>query len=188
MTRGTFVAFTGANPAFLTTGEFNGDMGPTMDYGEKFGPEFKTSVTDVDSFEKFAEKVVREFGYEDDYEGRDGHLYQDDGADVGGGPDGPFPLGDVWERVFNDSDYGYFKNFSDRDVWMKDTNGVVACVPPGGFECYYFGHLLDDEEDMDAVRSWGKKRARGDNGMEPLRYNDATGEFGKAGGKSEEAE
>ena len=167
MTRGTFAFITDTNPKsdtamrMIVSEEYNGDMGPDMINGIKFGGKFFREVENRDQFVKhcldtsvafeYAEDGMEKDDYERDY--LETHLIEDNSKD------NPFVMVNIvkkdglqdydknpYSTIFHYSDYVYMKNMSSHPAFFKDADKKVFCLAPAQSKILCFGHQIENEE------------------------------------------
>ena len=140
MTRGTFAFIADTNPAsetamqMIVSEEYNGDMGPDMVNGIKFGGEFFWKVETLDQFVKHCLDTAIDFEYADDDTAKDDYRSEsmNDYLITGNTKDNPFVMVHVVNRngiqdygknpystIFHYSDYVYMKNMSSHPAFSR---------------------------------------------------------------------
>lgn len=167
MTRGTFAFITDTNPKsdtamqMIVSEEYNGDMGPDMINGIKFGGKFFREVENRDQFVKHCLDTAIDFEYADDDTAKDDYRSEsmNDYLITGNTKDNPFVMVHIVNRngiqdydknpystIFHYSDYVYMKNMSSHPAFFKDADKKVFCLAPAQSKILCFGHQIENEE------------------------------------------
>lgn len=151
----------------LVSEQYNGDMGPAMNKGLRYGGAFVRNIQTKEQFEQFCLRVSRDYGYTTVFE--DGKKVEDyakeriaDNLIEGGDAthDNPFVvyekkydkdgtrdyLSGPYSRIFHFSDYVYMKNMSSHALFFKDADKQVFCLAPGQCKILNFGSQLPLDE------------------------------------------
>lgn len=173
MTRGTFAFISDASehpdidPAMLlsVSEEYNGDMGPDMMNGIKFGGKLFRDVESFYGFIDHCRKASVEFGYVEDTDDEmkkwSGYLQERMSFHLlcGNSKDNPFVMVHIvnkngiqdydknpYSTIFHYSDYVYMKNMSSHPAFFKDADRKVFCLAPAQSKVLCFGHQIDESE------------------------------------------
>ena len=182
MTRGIFAIFVDSGPflnpgevAFLSSHEFNGDMGPTMSKGKEYAPKFLNGVNSVEELDDLLYDVTQDFKYElpDEEAGETFHytdliplkeltnkdkrwkVYEEHWESEWNEEKQDYEEfqhydDNPWVKYFNYTNYAYVKNLTKETLFMETEDGKPIDLAPGQGVILHYGKLyVEGEEEND---------------------------------------